>query len=308
MEGCKGHKIWSRFVLCRFFRMLYNIRKTAKALKPDFAIGVMIDYTIFTIIALTGLRIPVIGSHHNSVKNIPSLYKWCYGLVCPFASAMTVLTHYDYKNWRKRFSNVVCMPNPIPTAKNRETVEKQNYVLAVGRVDDPQKGFDNLMDIWNQLYEKNPQWKLLIAGKYSQDVYNSLIARLDSVDNARVEFLGFRKDVNDIMKHSSIFVLSSRFEGLPMGLMEAMDAGCCCVAFNVETGPSEIIRNNYSGVLVESQNKEKMVEALQKVMSDDSFRMRLMTNAPISVRKFDTEKILERWEILFRIINKKKNT
>ena len=73
MEGCKGHKIWSRFVLCRFFRMLYNIRKTAKALKPDFAIGVMIDYTIFTIIALTGLRIPVIGSHHNSVKNIPSL-------------------------------------------------------------------------------------------------------------------------------------------------------------------------------------------------------------------------------------------
>ena len=89
-----------------------------------------------------------------------------------------------------------------------------------------------------------------------------------------------------------------------MGLMEAMSAGCCCVAYDVITGPSDIIRHNVSGVLVENQNITKLAATLDKVMLDGELRHKLAINAPRSVDKFNLEKILNRWDILFDLIGK----
>ena len=90
-----------------------------------------------------------------------------------------------------------------------------------------------------------------------------------------------------------------------MALIEAMNAGCCCVSFDVVTGPREIIVANKSGLLAKNQDNEDFVEKLRQVMSDETLRHHLAANAPSSVVKFSTKRIIHRWYILFDKIIKK---
>ena len=93
------------------------------------------------------------------------------------------------------------------------------------------------------------------------------------------------------MQKSAIFVLSSRFEGLPMALLEAMQAGCCCVSFDCETGPNEIIQNNVNGVLVPNQNVDKLADALEKVISNQKNGSNLQ-RSPACLSKIDIVRIM----------------
>ena len=198
------------------------------------------------------------------------------------------------------------MPNPLTVENCQKSYVRKKQILGVGRIGSPEKGFDSMVKCWNMLYKNHPDWKLVLAGKCEEGDINNLCSYLDDGKDSQIEFLGFRTDVYDIMLQSEVFALTSRYEGLPMGLMEAMSAGCCCVAFDVITGPSDIIRNNKSGILVENQNIEALAEALNRVMSDNDYRQALARNAPDSVRKFEIDRILKRWDILFGKINNKK--
>ena len=119
-----------------------------------------------------------------------------------------------------------------------------------------------------------------------------------------VEFLGFRKDIARILQESAIFALSSRFEGLPMALLEAMQAGCSCVSFDCETGPNEIIRNNEDGLLVPAQDVEKFSNALDKLIRDEKLRDSFSSKARNSVYiRYSEDYVMNRWKILFSELN-----
>ena len=228
-------------------------------------------------------------------------------LLYPLANCITVLTRHDEKLWRNKVKNVVYMPNPINlktlhTSKNN----RNKVVLAVGRVNQWEvKGFDNLIFCWSKLCSDFPDWKLQIVGNSDKDA--SVFLKKMAIENncQNYEFVGFRKDVDRLMQQSEIFCLSSRTEGLPMALIEAMNAGCCCVSFDVVTGPREIIVANKSGLLAKNQDNEDFVEKLRQVMSDETLRHHLAANAPSSVVKFSTKRIIHRWYILFDKIIKK---
>lgn len=304
-DGCRTTKFWSRFKLYRLLRTLFNMRQYAKSVRPDFVIGVMTDYSVLSILALAGLNIPIIATEHTNVDRMSTFYKRIYKLFYSRAAAVTVLTRRDLGIWKHQFNNVVCMPNPLSIPIVSKNYEKKKWVLGVGRVDSPEKGFDSMVKCWNKIYKKHPDWKLVIAGRCEEDDILKLCRLLDDGKDSNVEFLGFRSDVYDLMLQSEVFVLSSRYEGLPMGLMEAMSAGCCCVAFDVVTGPRDIIRDNHSGILVENQNIDKLAIALENVMGNDELRSRLAAEAPHSVTKFSKDRILNRWDILFDQIGKR---
>lgn len=308
-EGTRSVSFWSKFLLYRFLRTLMNMRKCAKVIRPDFAVCIMTDYGLFALMSLIGLKIPIIVSEHTTVGRMPREYKLFYNFLYPFAAAVTVLTKHDFKIWDKKFSNVVRMPNPLTPAEGHPVDERNKWVLGVGRVGSPEKGFDSMVKCWNMIYKKHPGWKLVIAGKCDDEDIKSLCEHLDDGVNSQIEFLGFRKDVYNVMLQSEVFVLSSRYEGLPMGLMEAMSAGCCCVAFDVVTGPSDIIHNNKSGLLVENQNIEALAKSVDKVITDDDLRVKLSSNAHLEVERFSIERIMNRWYLLFKQIDKhhKKN-
>ena len=127
---------------------------------------------------------------------------------------------------------------------------------------------------------------------------------VESSCSINVAFLGFRIDIATLMQKSAIFALSSRFEGLPMALLEAMQAGCCCVSFDCETGPNEIIQNEVNGLLVPAQNIDRLADALEKVISEQKLREYFSSKARDAVDcKYSEDYVMTRWNNLFSKIN-----
>lgn len=295
------------FGILRFPYKLLLLRKTIKHLNADVVVSFLTEVNGPVILAGLGTKSKIIVSEHSRIEGFNNtrknefIKKYLYG----FADAVTVLTRHDYKKWKK-YRNVVYMPNPISLeTEDVDITKKEKVVLGVGRFDDYHvKGLDTLLKCWAGVCHKHPDWKLWLAGDGTPENKKVLLDINESLNNINVEFLGFRKDINSVMRSSSVFLLPSRVEGLPMGLIEAMNQSCCCVAFNVETGPSEIIRHNISGQLAENQNVQALTAALDSVMSDDDLRMKLSCNAQASIVKYGIERIVNRWRILFNVIKK----
>lgn len=291
--------------ICQKIRKLYNIRKTVNIVKPDVVISFICELNCEVIFSLLFKKVPIICSEHINVNHkFPSHYLLMRNILYPFASAITVLTKHDYKLWKNKFNNVVYMPNPINIGFVSRK-ERKNNIIAVGRLSAwTQKGFDNLILCWSKLCHKYSDWHLQIIGDGDSTSVSYLQKLANDANCKNLDLLGFRRDVKEIMEESAIFCLSSRYEGLPMVLIEAMEAGCCCVAYDCETGPNEIIINNKNGLLVKNQDKEDLIRNLENVMSDSFLRKSLSDSAPAAVKRYSTERIVNRWNILVNKLTK----
>ena len=306
-EGCVPNVWYKKTHLYRRSRYLLNIRKIARRIQPDIAISFMTNVNADVILMLKGLNIPIIVSEHTNIsrdrgRKISFIHKKLY----PLAKAVTLLTQYDCDYWSGEYKNIEYMPNPSDSKKIHHNQERRNVVISAGRVTDWEtKGFDNLIRAWAIIEKNHPDWRLQIIGAGRDCDFEYLKGLAKEVVAKNVDFLGFRKDIQEIMSASAIYCLSSRHEGLPMVLIEAMNAGCCCVSFDCKTGPREIIDDNISGLLVRDQDVSDLVDKLTKVIENASLRNLLAKNAPSSVERYSTAKILEKWELLFEKVLKK---
>ena len=291
-------------------KVIYNreYRKAIKTYRPDFNIVFTAPYAVLVLPILLKTGIPVICSEHSTVtrnypdKKIPVKRKRLY----PRVDAVTVLTHYDYALWCSK-PNVVRMPNPfIPT--NVPQVKREKIVIAAGRIREWKiKGFDNLIKSWSLLWKEFPDWKLVIAGKYDDKSLAFLKGIEKETRCKNIEFLGFCNNLEEIMSHCEVFCLSSRLEGLPMVLLEAMNAGCACVANDCITGPSEIIENGVNGLLASCDNIIDLSEKLRTVMKSSELRDTFRGNIHLSISQYSLETVLGLWYSLFdKILEKKK--
>lgn len=311
-QGCYDTPLRRKNPLFRFLQTLRNMRKIEKEFNPDVAISFITTFNIYTIFCLLTRKVPVIVSEHTNVKvKLPRREYIGRELTYPFADAITVLTRHDYKLWKNKYRGVVRMPNPCESLDTLNTVdvEKRKVVLAAGRVTSWHlKGFDNLIRSWCKICDDYPDWTLQIAGTTDEKSVNTLMDIVKQNNGKNVELLGFRSDVYDLMSKSEIYVLSSRREGLPMTLIEAMSKGCCCVSFDVETGPADIIVNGKNGILVKNQDIDELAKALREVMGDDEKRHQLANNAPQGVQSYEVWNVIRRWDILFKKLGVKSNT
>ena len=288
--------------MSHYIQTLFSIRRIYKEMAPDIVISFQRGMNDMVLLALLGCKAKIICSEHNHyLRKYGFVEDLLMKLLYWKSDVITVLTRHDLRicNNRKK-KNVVYMPNPLQ--KLEFVSERRNkQVLAVGDVDRWEtKGFDLLLKAWGRICSKHPDWKLIIAGKGSEKSMSHLRVISKSNSCINVEFLGFRKDIATIMGNSSVFALSSRFEGLPMALMEAMQAGCCCVSFDCETGPNEIISNGNNGLLVPALDVEKFSSALEKVISNEELRESFSMKARQSVQnKYEEEYVMNRWQILF---------
>lgn len=306
IERIRFHKkrLINYAVVRGFFSLLTFYAK--KKNRPDI-ISSHIDYLGYATILpakLYGIKI-VVSEHSNHVSQPQTLaLKFLWNVLYKLPDAVTVLTKFDFEYFAKRNRNVVVMPNPcsFETIKNVNG-EREKTVLAVGNLNRYQdKGFHNLIPIASEVLKVHPDWSFKIVGEgnHGLKALTALVKEYHLED--KVHFLGFRKDVKALMATSEIFVLTSRYEGLPMVLLEAMSQGMACAAYNCISGPSDIITHEVDGVLVENQNKEKMIEALLKLIENKYFREKIQVKAVESIKKFSIEKIGEKWEQLFQEI------
>lgn len=209
-----------------------------------------------------------------------------------------VLTHEDFGFW-KGFTNVTVIPNPIYSYPDHGSSCSSKQVIAVGRYT-YQKGFDLLIETWTLVAKRHPDWALRIYGAGNSEDYRKLVVEAGLEDSVFCE--GATSDVYAKYDESSIFVLSSRYEGLPLVLIEAMSAGLPCVAFTCPCGPRDCIDDGKDGLLVEAGNIEKLADAICQLIENESLRKKMGMAARQHALLFIEETIMQQWIHLFELL------
>ena len=283
---------------------IFRLHAYLKANKPDVVISFMAGINKQSIIASKLLNLPIIVSEHSNYQKMNFIEwferRWIYKM----ADSVTVLTKFDFDNYYNKFlTNVEIMPNPVSFSSINEVSNKEESIIVVGSLDRWEiKGFDNLLKVFAKVVELHPNWVLKIAGSGTQGMnyLKQLSIHLGIEDN--VHFLGFCISVDKELKKSSIFVLSSRYEGFPMALLEAMSQGCACISFDCVSGPAEIITNGVDGILVEDQNLKKLEQAICDTIENEDKRIYLASNAIKNIQRFSLEYIGVKWDTVINAV------
>ena len=181
---------------------------------------------------------------------------------------LVVLTQADKEAWQQHnVTHVRNILNPCSIMPNQRGSHDKKQILAVGRLE-PQKGFDWLIEAWGKTAGAYPEWTLKICGEGSQrTVLEKQIEELGLT--GRVEMNGVAEKLEEEYMQSRLFVLSSRYEGLPLALMEAMSCGLCCIAMDCKQGPRELIGNEERGRLVDLGDVEGLARAMAEEMAQE---------------------------------------
>jgi GalNAc-alpha-(1->4)-GalNAc-alpha-(1->3)-diNAcBac-PP-undecaprenol alpha-1,4-N-acetyl-D-galactosaminyltransferase len=275
------------------FNRFSELVRTIKRVDADVNISFMTQTNILAILAskLIGKKIIISERIAYDFQQSKSV-KLSRRIIYPFSDYLITQTMMDSENYNflKRL-NVIY--NPI-FMKNIKT-QKEKIILAVGRLN-VQKGFDLLIETFATLNSNN--WRLIIAGDGVEK--ENLLHLIKSLKLNNVELIGKRKDIFEWYAKSSIFVLSSKKEGFPNVLLEAMASGCAVVSFDCPYGPSEIIIDKKNGLLVKNQERDELRNAMQKLIDNSSLREELAREALKVKELYAMSKIVEQWEVVIK--------
>lgn len=211
------------------------------------------------------------------------------------ADVVVTLTNGDEKLWDKA-KHVEVIPNFSTMQVENNYNYRNKRIIAVGRLS-PEKGYDRLLNIWEQVSHKHPDWQLDIFGEGKmRDNLN------DTITNQKIKNICIHHASSHISEEyvkSSIFVMTSYYEGFPLTLLEALKHGIPCIAYNCPFGPSSIILDNKCGYLVEDGNNQQFVEKLCKLIENNDIRRNFSMAAIERDKSFSVDNVMNLWKKLF---------
>lgn len=194
-------------------------------------------------------------------------------------------------------TKISVIPNPISGTDKQAIGQKSvaplpnRFLLGVGRLDH-QKGFNRLLEAFHRL--GRPELHLVILGEGEERLELINMVRELGIEN-RVHFPGYVTDIETWYRCAECFVLSSRYEGWPNVLMEAMAEGCSVISFDCKYGPSEIIQDGENGLLVPEGDVEGLTKSIARVLDDEALRRNLVVKGMERVKMFEVKEIAARW-------------
>ncbi|OPC58325.1 glycosyltransferase family 4 protein [Elizabethkingia miricola] len=213
-----------------------------------------------------------------------------------------VLTHEDKSYWGN-LNNIEVIPNANSFVSSKQSDLESKRVIAVGRYD-YQKGFDELINIWKEVYAKHPDWSLDIFGHGPlKDELQSLIDQLGLTKT--IHLCAPVKNIEQEYLNSSILAMTSRYEGLPMTLLEAQVCGLPLVSYACKCGPRDIIKDGINGYLIEENDQEEMIEKLIHLINDGELRKQMGEASYKLSDNYSEDRIMQQWIDLFKEVNKK---
>ncbi|NMP37320.1 MAG: glycosyltransferase family 4 protein [Clostridiales bacterium] len=223
----------------------------------------------------------------------------CRKLAVKKADKIIVLTKSAQQYYSKHFSveeqRLAQIYNPVSqdASVSGKYDEKSRKIISVGRLS-YQKNFELLIDVAAKVLPKHPDWSWdIYGGGEGADSLREKIKVCGLTD--RVNLKGMVYDLYERYGSYSFQVMTSRYEGFPMSLIEGASNRLPLVSFDIETGPDEIINNGENGFLVESQNTQAMIQKIEELIEAPELRIRMSENAFDSVKRFDLAEITERW-------------
>ena len=291
-------------------RRIRALRRCLRRFAPDVAIGMMNTSALLVLAASLGMRCTTIGAERTWPARGEEDRFWATARRHGYAWLDAVVTQTEAASqWLREHTGAKCpvtipnalrwpIPAPSPTLDPAGVVDsRRNLLLAVGRPEHV-KGFDLLLAAFAIIAPGQQSWDLAILGEGSQR--KALIdqaARLGLSD--RVHLPGECGNVGDWYTRADLFVLSSRAEGFPNVLVEAMASGCAVVATRCNAGPADIIRDGVDGRLVPPDDIDALAAALDDLMGDAQARARLARFSLEVRERFSEATIMARWEALF---------
>ena len=297
---------YTRILFQRQFNNLLN------SIHPDIVISTVYSYEILDLI--------INVSHKKGIKTILeshvkgdtiSLAKYQYNRILfklftmwdhrimkslKNCNCIVSLTKEDASYWDIYTKNVKIIPNILTISPKRVNNYSNKRVIAAGRFSH-QKGFDLLLEAWHLINKKHTDWNLYIFGNGDRLPYQTIVNQYKM--NFNVHLLPATDDIVEEYSKSSIFVMSSRFEGFGLVLAEAMSCGLPCISFDCPYGPRDIITDREDGILVENGNVELLAQQLELLMSKPSLRQNMGLKAAKNIARYKPESIMNQWESLF---------
>lgn len=294
-------------------RRCRQVRRVLRKHRVTAMLALMPHESVMAVVSGFGLRMRVIVSERNAPwhRRQDRIWTTLRRIVYRFSDAQVAQTQ-PIADWLHRETgsrNIVIIPNAVqtrlpsgpPVVRPAEYLKRgRKLLLAVG-TKPYQKGFDILIEAFAKVARDHPEWDLAIPGLLPDRAENG-ISGLDIIDAAdkagfadRLYMPGHVGNMPDWYAAADLFVLSSRFEGFPNVLVEAMGAGRACMSFTCDTGPEDIIQDEVDGLLVRELKADALAFALDRTMGDQTLRTRLANAAPDVLERFAPNAILGLW-------------
>ena len=288
-------------VVSVFKNMIVSVRKLKRFLETeqyDYIYVSTPQNSMEAYLAMEDASNKLVVSEHAYIHSFNKIFSWVKRYVYPRSYCVSVPNRSDTDEYGTWGCNSVFIPHLVTYS----AIEKNNLdtkiVLNVGRLT-ADKQQEKLIRIWQKINKKD-SWKLVIVG--SGEEYPKLKSIIEDSGMTRcVELVEARQDIITIYKQASIFALSSRVEGFGMVLLEAMSFGIPCISFDCPSGPRDIVKDRYNGFLIEDMNEEIYALKLQEmILMKDEELQELGNNAFETVKNWDNEGILAKWDAVFK--------
>lgn len=285
-------------------KRLRLIRSLVRNASPDVVVSFIEMTNVRVLLALAGTGIPVIVSERTDPRHHPVSGSWSHLRRHTYRLAARLIVQTDnVARWARSWlsaDKVVIIPNAVRTPVDAVAQQKPSrmphgrVLLGIGRLS-VEKGFDLLIRAFAQGGLHRAGWSLVLLGEGGERAaLTALAGELGVGENVLMP--GIQTNPAEWLQHADIFALSSRYEGFPNALLEAMQCGVACVAFDCESGPSEVIRDGFDGLLVTPTDLKGLSEALRLLALDALLRGRLGANARSVTERFSQEFVYGQWQ------------
>ncbi len=294
--------------LSSYWQRLFVLRKIILSNSADVVVSFLPNVNIAAIFATAFTKVPLVISERRDPISQPTSRSWEFAcaMLYRFSDAVVVQTESVLRSIGGLYPSlkrVACVPNPLPQKIEQflriDKAKSRCVLLSLGRLA-TEKQIEHSVKAFGALANSHEGWDLHIYGDGPAHAgLASLIGELDL--QGRVFLMGKTTEPWDVMAKADAFVMTSRHEGFPNALLEAMGIGLPCVVYDCPSGPHEITRGGLDALLVPLNDQAALTQALQRVMDDAALRKDLGGRARASVlARYELKVVLRQWDAVFR--------
>lgn len=282
-----------------YLPLIGKLRKFLKQQQMDVIIDIDIVLDVLAIPATRWRKTKVVSWEHFTADfELSVLYR---KLILQYSvkrsDHIVVLTDGDKEEYRKRLGRTTAISriyNPAAFELKKETkTEQKKIILSVGRLV-PEKGIEYIKKVSAQILERYPDWRWLLLGDGIERENLEKFIIENHLQN-RLILKGNVSNVDDYLRQASIFVVTSKYEGLGLSMLEARAMKVPCVCFDVKMGPRELIHHEKDGYLVSPFDCDDMVRKIERLINDPKLRSQFAENAFLCMDAFEEKKITNQW-------------
>lgn len=281
-----------------YIRIVSRIRRFVKKYRVDILVDIDTVLDMYSVPALIGTKAKLVSwEHFNFSESMGTKFRVPFRkYITRFSDCVVTITKEDeqaFINYFGKRHNIVQIYNPFDLSTSNSKYDlSSKRIISVGRLA-PQKGFDMLIDVAKIVLSKHEDWEWIILGDGEEK--SNLIRKIEKNNLNNLKLLGRVDNVYDYMEESAIFVLTSRYEGLGLVILEAKLSKLPVVSFNCKVGPSELVINNTNGYLVNCFDIQRMADAICDLIENPSKRQSFSDKSLLDTEKYDYNMIIEQW-------------